>query len=745
MRTRNNLKWKFPLLRTHCGIALGNGLCGALVWGKERIHVTLNRSDLWDHRGAFQVTETMSYQRVKEVYDPQDNSKMAAVFGRPPWPANTYVPSRLPLGRFELELAEGLQPVSARLEWEKGLLRVDCRNEQKKNTAVTTFAFHPSRPLLLVLDPQQAIKTIHVRPAWEWVKDWQSKYDFKPPRIIHGAGQYGWYQELPADLAVAVVYQKIPAGGLICLARGASGAAAVETASAEIEHGQQQGAETFIKETGRWWQSYWKDVPKLKLPDEFFNHFFVYALYKFGAATNPHGKIPAALQGPWVEEYQPTPWQGDYHFNVNVQQVYSLALPANKLEHLLPLCDMLESWQPVLRHNAKCIAGVEDGLLIGMCVDDRGKCIYGGAGVLLDQACSVWTAQLFWHYYLYSGDIEFLRKCAYPFMAGVMRVYEAMLEEREGKLSLPLAISAEYGNLLAREGKGSMGQDPSWQLAACHFLADALLEATHILNVEPRPIWSSIKGKLPLYTLIGKPGEERIAIWKGLDLEVCHRHHSHLAGIYPFDSLSELTPEKERIIENSIDHWISKGMGEWSEWCFPWAAIIQARLGFKEAPLILMKIWREVFVNEGWATVYLPKFPGLTAHRRDDQKKPRETNEIMQLDGTFAAATALLEMLVHSRGGTVYVFPAVPEHWPDVEFANIGLPGAFRISARRVKGKTESVEIKSLKGGAVHVAAGDRKTMLVQQAGRTRQDKCPIQIDMSAGETVRFSTNEGYI
>jgi hypothetical protein len=61
---------------------------------------------------------------------------------------------------------------------------------------------------------------------------------------------------------------------------------------------------------------------------------------------------------------------------------------------------------------------------------------------------------------------------------------------------------------------------------------------------------------------------------------------------------------------------------------------------FRESPLLLMKIWREVFVNEGWATVYLPKFPGVTAHRRSDQKKPRETNEIMQLDGTFAAATA---------------------------------------------------------------------------------------------------------
>ena len=91
-------------------------------------------------------------------------------------------------------------------------------------------------------------------------------------------------------------------------------------------------------------------------------------------------------------------------------------------------------------------------------------------------------------------------------------------------------------------------------------------------------------------------GEEgpTIAVWEGRNLDGCHRHHSRLASISPFDSLGEWTPEKEEIIDNSIDHWIAMGMGRWSEWCIPWAAIIQSRLGFKESPRILLEMWREV-------------------------------------------------------------------------------------------------------------------------------------------------------
>ena len=47
-----NITFSFPLTRPHCGIPLANGNFGALIWGKETLCVTVNQSDLWDHRNG---------------------------------------------------------------------------------------------------------------------------------------------------------------------------------------------------------------------------------------------------------------------------------------------------------------------------------------------------------------------------------------------------------------------------------------------------------------------------------------------------------------------------------------------------------------------------------------------------------------------------------------------------------------------------------------------------------------------
>jgi alpha-L-fucosidase 2 len=270
-------------------------------------------------------------------------------------------------------------------------------------------------------------------------------------------------------------------------------------------------------------------------------------------------------------------------------------------------------------------------------------------------------------------------------------------------------------------------------------LVDALTEASKILGIPPRPVWKTIKEKVPPYTLIGKPGEEHIAPWRGQDLDICHRHHSHLSAIYPFDTLGEMNDETRRIVDNTIDHWILKGMGQWSEWCIPWAAIIQARLGFSEAPLIMLNMWREVFINEGLTTVYLPRFRGITAHRRTDMVKPKETHEIMQLDGTMVGATALYELLLHTRGNTTYVFPAVSERWPDVSFRNIRAPGAFQISGVRAKGKTETIVIKSLKGGTIRITTPSVDAMRLEKSGHVERISLPAVLTLSPDESVTLT------
>lgn len=693
----------FPLTRTHCGIAMGNGNFGALVWGRERLHVTVNRADFWDHRGGELILPGTTYKNLVEVANTQDRGKsLHNAIPRESFPGNVFKPQRLPVGRFEFGFKDGTRPLKAILEYGRGTLSIDL-----SNGGMIQLDLDIERSLILLRDPEANISDVTTKPSWDFPqsREWLEKYDFAPPSMIEEGRIKGWVQPCPSGPSLACLCASLDCGYAIALELGGDNRKAIQTAKSNLE---KIDTSKLIQTNYEWWQNYWDGIPDISIPDEFMSRFYKYAMYKFAAATSPRG-YPCGLQGPWHEEYQRAQWSGDYHFNVNVQQIYSLAFPAGKLEHLKPLFDMLESesFQKCLRHNAKVMFGIDDGLWFTHAVDDRGyQCGWLDTGSILDPACGAWTAQLYWLYYQYSGDMEFLRKRAFPFIQGISRGYEEMLEEYQGRLSIPLSISAEYG--CSNPAAGSAGRDPSYQLAAVHMLVDYLIESCRILSLEPKDIWMDIKQRLPRFTAIeGKDSsgktEKRIAIWEGQDLDVCHRHHAHLGGIYPFGTLNAATADEEETINNSIDHWILMGMGQWSEWCIPWAVIIYSRLGFSEAPMILFRTWQEIFVNEGLATVYLPRSRGVIAHRRHDLKKPKESSEIMQLDGTMGAATALLEMLILEKGGIVKLFQGIPEKWRDVSFKNICLPGGFRISAERKGGRICHLHVKSRFGGKLKI------------------------------------------
>ncbi len=738
-----NLEFKFPITRTHCGMVMGNGNLGAMIWGKDKLHVTVNRADFWSHCDSERIKEGVTYKKIQEAYYSHDPDKIKDVYKRDPDITERYVRnSRVPLGRFEFEMKSGCKLESCILDYPSGTVTVKVAGPDKSHELKLNLLL--DRNLLAIEDAGGVISTTLCRPSWEWVGELLGANGYSAPELVEQENLKGWIQSTPDDSSLAAACRKSATTLLISLELGDDNAKALECGKEQIEKSLAEGLESQISKTHDWWKKYWQETPKVTLPDEFLNKFINYGLYKFAGATHPFSPIPCGLQGPWVEEYQRAQWAADYHFNVNIQQIYTLGFPANRNEHLLPLFDMLESapYQEVMQANAKHLFGIDDGLLITHAVDDKGhQCGGLSPGATLDQACTGWCAQLYWLYYQHTLDKEFLRNRAYPFMLGTMRTYEAMLEEYEGRLSIPMSISAEFSFKIDTP-KGpfqvNFGRDPSYQLACMHMLLDALRESCEILGIEPRPVWQEIKKRVPPYTLYDKDDEPRIAIWEDQDLDFCHRHHSHLGCIYPFDSLGDWEPHQE-IIDNSVDQWILRGMGQWSEWCIPWAAIIHARLGFTESPRILLNMWREIFINEGLTTAYLPRFQGITAHRRADMLKPKETNEVMQLDGTMGGITAIYEMLVHAKCKTIHVFPAVSEKWQDVSFDNIGVPGAFQISGIRKNGQTTEVKITSRKGGSIKLQVNGRESMVLWRGDKQETVSFPAEIPMQPGETVVLS------
>src|SRR5690606_2083653 len=129
--------------------------------------------------------------------------------------------------------------------------------------------------------------------------------------------------------------------------------------------------------------------------------FVDYGLYKQASVTPPHAP-PAGLQGPFVEEYQLIPWSNDYHFNINVQMMYTPALASNRPEHFNPLWNMIHEWMPDLKKKGESFFEQKNAIMIPHAVDDRGNVNGSFWSGVIDHACTAWIAYMAWQHYRYT-------------------------------------------------------------------------------------------------------------------------------------------------------------------------------------------------------------------------------------------------------------------------------------------------------------------------------------------------------
>ena len=693
--------WKFPLPRTHTGIAMGNATTGLLVWGESnQLKITIARADLWDNRGGMAWTEKQNYFDIKKHLEANNETALREIFksDTEDIPGQPRRPSVVPVGRLDLYLPEGSQLKTGVLNLTTAeasicYLRNEAEYELKINLSVDSQSF--------CIDSMAGEKIeIKSVPSWEFLGDYFASISMKPPVLLETGG---WSQELPENDGICVAYKQADNVVYAITTRAKTAEKMISNANSELDAFEKSGITQLKQNNIRWWGNYWRNVPEIVIPNEKLDICYSYGLYKFACLTNPDG-VPATLQGPWIEEYAMPPWSSDYHFNINVQMCYWPAYKANHLEHLRPLFDMVWSWREHLRENARAFVGVSDGFMMPHAVDDKCTCMGGFWTGTIDHACSAWIAQMMYQYFEYTGDRDFLKKIAYPFMKGTMRVFEEMLEKDGGKLCLPVSVSPEYRGA----EMDAWGKNASFQLAAVHNLCENLISAANELDDTPASIWQEISEKLPPYTLVGAKGKERIALWEGTDLDESHRHYSHLAAICPFDTLDIFAPENIELINRTIQHWIYQGPGLWSGWSLPWASMLYSRMHNGDMAEQYLEILCRIYMNKGYGTLHdclLPGFSNIGAPLPlvNGPGESPSKREIMQLDAGMGAVTAVQDMLLHSRRGIIYIFPGMPSRWENAKFNDMPCEGGFQISAKITDSTLMPVTIKSTRGGKIRI------------------------------------------
>jgi alpha-L-fucosidase 2 len=145
-----------------------------------------------------------------------------------------------------------------------------------------------------------------------------------------------------------------------------------------------------------------------------------------------------------------------------------------------------------------------------------------------------------------------------------------------------------------------------------------------------------------------------------------------------------------RMIDASFRELDRLGTSQWTGYTFSWMAAMRARAGRGDEALRYLRDYVESFiVRNGFHVNGEQTRKGLS----DLHYRP------FTLEGNFAAAQAVHEMLLQSWGGVVRVFPAVPRQWSEAGFADLRAEGGFAVSAERRDRRTQRVVIRSTASG----------------------------------------------
>lgn len=342
----------------------------------------------------------------------------------------------------------------------------------------------------------------------------------------------------------------------------------------------------------------------------------------------------------------------------------------------------------------------------------------------MSQTVAAWLAQHFYLQWKYSADRTFLKERAYPFIKDVAIYLEQISEVTpEGVRKLEFSSSPEiFDNSL----QAWFSDMTNYDLAMMHFLFKAASELAHELNLaDEAGHWASLEAQLPDYDV---DEEGCLTFAKGYPYKESHRHFSHAMAIHPLGLIDWSDGEKsQHIIRATLKRLDEVGPDYWTGYSYSWLANMKARAFDGEGAAQALKTFAECFCLKN------------TFHANGDQTqsgKSRFTYRPFTLEGNFAFAAGIQEMLLQSHTGVIRIFPAIPKEWKDVSFESLRAMGAFLVSARMEGGEINRVRIYSEKGGMLKIA---RPGTLKPNKNYTLSGTDILNIDTQAGEWIELN------
>ena len=671
------------------GIPLGNGWLGALIWQKgNKLRMSLDRVDLWDDRPMPEIDKLKFSWVVEQVKKGEYDTVQK--LGDHPYEKYA-APTKIPGAALEFDLHKLGKVKNVSLDISNGLCVVEFENGIHFNNYI-----HASRQ-----EGYFGFENINEDIIPELIiPNYNTGNVGNEGNSVSGQGleRLGYKRGVVRKKAESILYHQPTWNGsyyevLVRWKRFPGKKIIGEWTITNNQPAVLPELNTSLKEPTfwpthvAWWNDYWKRS-SVSVPDSILEKQYYLDMYKFGCVARSHTP-PISLQAIWTADNgNLPPWKGDFHHDLNTQLSYWPGYAGNHLDLTIGFTNWL--WK-VKDENKKWTKQYfeADGLNVPGVTTISGKPMGGWIQYSMSPTTAAWLAQHFYWQWKYSMNEKYLTEKCIPYFDEIenylvgVRKWNSM----ERKYKLPLSSSPEYND---NSIKAWFKEFTNYDLALVKYFYEKYLE---ILGKGTKRTFKEIVEASKLYPGLNV-NETGLTVAPGQNLEESHRHHSPYMAIHPLGLLNVEDSSGKRIIKNSLRHIEKLGTRNWVGYSFSWMACLYARAKEADSAASMLKKFATNFVSPN------------SFHLNGDQKGGQYsdfTYRPFTLEGNFAFAQGIHEMLLQSHRDYIEVFPAVPRDWKDVSFTTLRAEGAFLISAKKENGVPMEVNIKSEAGGMIRI------------------------------------------